>query len=106
MEQPSSFDHRPLHLPARIGRYAPAARRPAHAALRTGAIAELSGWSLLRSDAAWGSSRVDFLLGRRDGSGRGIRPADGGLPEDGERVEGGGRAADAIELGPPAPVVG
>ncbi len=88
-------------LPPPVRAHLPDPGRP-----EDGAVAELSGWSLLRSDAAWGSSRVDFLLGRRDGSGRGIRPADGGLPEDGERVEGGGRAADAIELGPPAPVVG
>lgn len=42
-------------------------RRPnqlAALALRAGAIAELSGWSFLRSEAAWGSSRFDFLLGR------------------------------------------
>ena len=44
-------------------------RRPnqlAALALRAGAIAELSEWSFLRSEAAWGSSRFDFLLGQGD----------------------------------------
>ena len=35
-------------------------------ALRSGAIGELSEWRFLRSEAAWGSSRFDFLLGRGD----------------------------------------
>ena len=42
-------------------------RRPnqlAAAALRGGAIAALSQWSVLRSEATWGSSRFDFLLGQ------------------------------------------
>ena len=42
-------------------------RRPnllAAAALKAGAIAALSQWSVLRSEATWGSSRFDFLLGQ------------------------------------------
>lgn len=44
-------------------------RRPnllVSAALADGAFPELDGWRLIRSEAPWGSSRFDFLLGRGD----------------------------------------